>query len=357
MMKPWRLLPMAVALGVTVNAGVAAAQTVIVRSAPQGSTIEVQVNAEDVKSATADSYGDATLDLRLLGAVSQRNVHFFVDVCSNRVRVRVVEQGLQPAAAEPACRRIEVSGLFVMRSITTFVVDLDAETAVVHLRQGPAPLSWVGRGEAAAGRAWGTPRTGLQLSAGLGLATFTDFGTVACGTVTSCSTSNLKGAVTVEAAFWIKRFLAAQVSYVKPARVTASGSEDTFRFDSALDTKVVTVAANVGGPVGPARVYAIAGMNHHQASFTTTETINDTTVVVDSVTRTIKGGTQSFELKTAGWGWLFGGGFELWATRPAAFYMEGQYGQLKGPSVSGGEGAINDHLFVLQAGVRVHIGR
>src|SRR4029077_6432554 len=182
--------------------------------------------------------------------------------------------------------RIDVSGLFVMRSVTTFVVDLDGGTAVVHLRQGPAPLSWVNRGEAAVGRTWGTPRTGLQLSAGVGFATLSDFSTVACGTETSGSAKDVKGAVTVEAAFWIKRFLAAQVSYVKPARVTAGGSSDTFRFDSALDAKVFTIAANVGGPVGPVRVYGIAGMNHHEATFSTTETINDSTIVIDTVTQT-----------------------------------------------------------------------
>lgn len=359
MMKAWRLLPLAVALGVTVGAGSAAAQTVIVRSAPQGATIEVQVNAEAVQSATADVNGDARLVLGLPVTGSQRSVRIYVDSCPNLLRVRLVELGGQPASPGPACGRSEIGGVFVLGSVTTFVVDLDGPNASVHLRQGPAPFEWVSRGEdlERARRFAGTPRSGLALSAGAGVATFSEAVPVACGNLTSCVGQDLKGAVTVEGTYWIRRYLAAQVSFVRPAHVTASGSGDSFRFNSTLDTRIVTVAANVGVPIGPVRIYGQGGRNHHQATFSTTETIDDVTVVTGNVTQTIKGGTQPFELKTAGWGWLFGGGLEAWATQSVAFYAEGQFVRLKGTALGGGEGAIDDHLIVMRVGARIRLGR
>jgi hypothetical protein len=358
MMKPWRLLPLTVALVVTVGAGVAAAQTVIVRSAPQGSTIEVQVNTEGFQSAKADAYGDAALTMSMPAGVSQTNVRIYVDTCAGLVRVRLVEQGRQPAPPEATCGRSEIPGVFVMAAITTFVVDLDGPSPSVHLRQGPAPPEWVSRGEGPAKKiAWGIPRSGLALSAGAGFANFSNALLVACGAVSACSGDDFKNTLAAGAMYWIKPYIAAQVSYIKPGNVTATGNSDTFNFNSALDTRIVTVTANAGGPVGPVRIYGLGGWNHHQATLSTTETINDTTVVVDGVTQTIKGGTQAFELKTAGWGWLFGGGLEGWLKRPVAFYLEGQYLQLKGAAVGGVEGAIDDKVFVIQAGVRVRIGR
>jgi hypothetical protein len=358
MIEPWRLLPLMVALGVTVGAGVAAAQTVIVRSAPREATIEAQVNAEGAQSAKADTNGDATLTVKMPSAVSQTNVRVYVDTCLDVLRVRLVETGRQPGPPEAACSRSEIPGVFVMAPVTTFVVDLDGANAVVHLRQGPVPPEWVRRGEGPAKRInWGTPRAGLELSAGVGLAKFSDAVQVTCGTVTSCAGKDLRGTLAVGAMYWIKPYVAAQVSYLKPGKVTASGSGNGFRFDSTLDTRIMTIAANVGGPIGPVRVYGLGGWNHHQATFGTTETFDDTTVVVDNVTQTIKGGTQAFELKTAGWGWLFGGGLEAWAKRSVAFYAEGQFARLKGAAVGGVEGAMDDHLFVLQVGARVRLGR
>src|SRR5947199_1360964 len=38
-------------------------------------------------------------------------------------------------------------GVFVMRRVTTFVVDLDGTAASIHVTQGPPPAAWVGRGQ------------------------------------------------------------------------------------------------------------------------------------------------------------------------------------------------------------------
>src|SRR5207247_4416278 len=163
------LLPLLI---MTAGLGTAAAQTAIVRSAPPGSTIELTMNGGAVTSATADNYGDATLTVPARTAEAAVEIH--VDDCGNRVRVLIVERGLQPSTPEPGCSRIDIGSVFVMRPMTTFVVDIDSSATSVHLTQGPPPAIWVQRGAAAAGssRSWGTPTNGLVGSAGLGYSMF-----------------------------------------------------------------------------------------------------------------------------------------------------------------------------------------
>src|SRR3954454_6261004 len=92
--------------------GAAAAQTVIVRSAPQGSTIELTMNGGAPVSVAADTFGDATLTVPARTTEAAVQVH--VDDCGNRVRVLLVERGIQPSPAEPGCNRIDIGSVFVM---------------------------------------------------------------------------------------------------------------------------------------------------------------------------------------------------------------------------------------------------
>jgi hypothetical protein len=105
------------------------------------------------------------------------------------------------------------------------------------------------------------------------------------------------------------------------------------------------------------RLYGIAGLNHHEATSTTTQTFDDTTVVVNGVTQTIPGGTQSFGQKFSGWNWVFGGGFEMWFSGAVALYGEVNVVKLKSPPSGGGEGGLDDRALVAIVGARVHIGR
>jgi hypothetical protein len=120
---------------------------------------------------------------------------------------------------------------------------------------------------------------------------------------------------------------------------------------------MITVAGMAGGPVGPVRLYGLAGRNRHHGVFITSETIDDATVVVDGVTQTIKGGTQLFEHRTEAWNWLFGGGLEAWATRSIAFYVEVQRARLKASDIGASEGGIDDRLMLIVVGARVRLGR
>jgi len=335
--------------------GTASAQTVIVRSAPQGATIEATLNGGAPASATADNFGDARLTLQ--ARITEAAVLVHIDDCGNRVRVLIVERGVQPAAPDPGCNRIDIASVFVMRPVTTFVVDMDGAATAVHLTQGRPPASWVERGAAAQhGISWGMPSKGLFVSIGGGYSAFSNAVQTACGDVQTCERTNFGGGGTIGAGYWITPYLGVEASYIRPADVAVTGSSDTFRFDSRLTVRAAAIAGKLGVPLGPTRLYGFGGVNRHESTLTTSETINDSTVVIDSVSQTIKGGTQTFARKTTGWNWIAGGGLELWVSRWIGMYGELTLATIKGAPTTGGEGGIDERATSITGGLRVRFG-
>ena len=352
-MEFWRPLVFAAALSVTLGIDAATAQSVIVRSAPAGSKVELVLNEEVVGSAAVAADGDATVtaDLQATLHKAEAGVHVFLDTCPELLRVLLVEGGLQPPASGPGCTRNSIAGLFVVRGVTTFVIDVHNPDPALWLRQGPAPPTWLGL-EAPGhrfGREWPDARNGLELFAGGGAVLYGNAVSSACGTATTCSGSDFSVAYRVGATFWLKKMIGAEVSFLKPRDLAQSGSgttsgSATYQFQNTLRTQMLTVTGNIGVPVGPVRIYGQAGGDYHVATSTTAETITNS-------------GTQTLALKTAGWGLLFGGGAELWMNHWFAAYAEGGYAQLKGNAVGGGQGALDDHVIYAVLGGRVHIGR
>jgi hypothetical protein len=360
MMQPWRRVTLAAALNVTVGVGVASAQTVIVKNAPPGSAVELVMNADTVGSATVSPGGEAKLTGKLAGSAAETgtDVRIYVDVCANLQRVLLVERGLQPPPQE-ACSRREIVGVFVLRRVTTLVVDVAGPNPMVWLRQGSVPKEWLGEGPArpARARVWRSSATGLALFGGGDFVRFSNAVATSCGNVEQCSGKRSLGSFTVGAAYWFTPYLAAEASYLKLGDVPVDGRGDTFRFNSSLDAQVLSVVGKVGAPIGGARIYGQGGANYHRATLSTNQTIDDVTVVVDDVEVTLPGGTQAFQLRTGGWGWLFGGGLEIWVARSFAIYAEAGYVALKGGDRDGGEGSINERVTYILAGARVHVGR
>jgi hypothetical protein len=359
-MRPLSIVMCVCALSVTAGVGAARAQTVIVTNAPAGSTIELQLNAEAARSTTADSNGDATMAVGLPRGLDETDVRFVVDLCGPVVRLHLVNPGVQPPPAAAPCNRNAIPSLFVMRSVTTFVVDLAGSNVSIHLTQGPAPRTWLAHGTLAEqGRRsfQAAPPAGLMLFAAAGLGTFRNAVATTCGNLTTCTGGNSAGAGAAGVAYWINRFFGGEITFGKRTTATANGNGEMFRFDSTLDARVITIAGMVGAPVGPVRMYGLAGRNRHHASFTTTETIDDATVVVDGVTQTIKGGTQVFDHTTEAWQWLFGGGVETWVNKAFAFYVEVQRARFKATDIGATEGGIDDHLMLIVVGARVRLGR
>ncbi|MEP6917806.1 MAG: hypothetical protein ABJC89_19320 [Acidobacteriota bacterium] len=339
MQKWWRLLGLAAAMNVGLGAGVALAQTVVVRKAPAGTTVEVALSAATVGTAPADANGDAIVAFKLpeTDGKAELDAYVFVDYCDTMRRVVVVERGRAPLPPSAGCERREIPGLYWVRRVSTLVVDVGGPIPTLLLIKGTYGLN------DPVARSWTPSMTGLSVFGGGALSSYRDARQIACGDVTPCGGSDSGIGYTAGATFWFSRFLAAEGGYVKPHRATANGSSTTFTFNSELDPRLITIVGKVGGPIGPVRLYGLGGANYHQAMLTTTETI-------DSVTQTI-------EIKTKGWGLLFGGGGEVWVSRFVALYGELNFASLKGAPTRGGEVRLDDRLRLITFGARVRIGR
>jgi hypothetical protein len=351
MMESRRLLALAAALNLTLGIGVGSAQTVLVRNAPPDSTIEVVHNDAPVGSAKADASGIATIPVDLSGRVkkTETDAQIFVDVCDAVRRVLIAERAVVPPSQEPGCVRRDMGGIFLVRQVSTLVVDFGGSSPTLMLRQGRVSLE--------PARSWSAAPRGLVLFGGGAFTKASNAGALACGTLTECSSSDSGIGYTAGAEYWITEYLAAEGGYIRPAEATAEGSGDTFRFDNTFKAHVVTAAGKVGVPVGPVRIYGKVGGTYTRATFATTQIMEETTVTVGGATQTIPGGTQSYGVKTVGWSWLFGGGMEVWVAPSFAVYGEFGRAALKGVALDEDEeGTLDERLTSIFFGARIRIG-
>ena len=329
------------------------AQSVLVRSAPANSTVEVLLNNASVGTATADADGNARLplDLAARGVKPDTDVHLEVDVCGTTMRVLVLERAVQAAPAEEGCDRRDVTGLFFLRRVSTLVVNVAGTVPTIMLIQGPFRP-----GDELVTRSWRAAPTGLVLSGGAGLGNFSNAVAEACGNVQGCTGDGAGLAYTGAVGYWVLPFVGAEASYTVPADMTASGSASNYRFDSTLDSRILTIVGKGGVPAGPVRVYGQFGAIYHRTLFRTEQTNDPQTVTIDGVEQTIPGNTQTFELPTDGWGMVFGGGLEVWVSSWLGIYGEFGRAALKGNARDDREGSIDERFTSVVVGARVHIG-
>lgn len=350
--RSWRFVVLAAACYALAGAGLAYGQTVIVRNGPPGAAVDLVMNAAEVDSATADASGHATLSMRLPGgAQDETAVAILVDSCDARRRVVFVERGRSAPPVPAGCTRQTLGGVFVLRPVSTVVVDVTPPRSRVLLRQGAFDPDLPPR-------VWDQSPSGLNLFGAGGVTWIGSAGTEACGiSVPTCSSEASGVGYGLGAAYWFKPFFAAEATWLRPAEVTAEGSGTTYRFTSSLDARVVTMSAVLGIPSGPVRIYGKGGANYHQGLLTTTQTVDDQVRSIDGVEQTIPGATQVFERRTGGWGWQFGGGAEFWPNRWVAVFGEVGWTKLKGNDLDGGEAVMDDRIVSVMLGVRVRIGR
>ncbi len=323
------------------------AQTVMVRGVPPGAKVEAVVDTAPAGSTTANPAGEATVVIPRIAGKTDAEANIFIDVCADNLRrVLIVERGKAAAAPGEGCDRKEVQGLYWIRSVSTVVVTMSDPTPRVLLRQGSYSFK--------PPRVFGPP-TGLVIFGGGGLSRISDIGLFACGDVSSCSdkASGWSGMAGVE--YWVKPWLAAEGAYLKPANAKSSGSGEGFRFDSVLKADVFSIAAKIAIPVARVRMYGKIGRDYHDATFETDQTLDDRTITVDDAPQTVKGGRQTYGLRTQGWGWIYGGGLEVWTAPAFALYLEAGRGQLKGPGVDNVDGTLDDNVNYILVGARVRI--
>jgi hypothetical protein len=341
MLKCWRPLVIAAALNVTVGAAMSAAQTVMLRNAPAGAKVEVLLNGAPVGSGQAGPDGEATIALNTGDTIGPGGLdtNIALDACEAVRRVVLTDHAKAAVPPAAGCDRHEISGIFWVRQINTLVFDLSGNAPSLLLIKGkyvyhaPVPEDQP--------HVWRPLPTGLALFGGAGTAKFSNAFGLACGNVSPCTGQDSGlGAYSFGATYWFTRFLAAEGGYIKPRDVIARGG-DTFTFNSTQNTELFTVVGKIGIPAGPVRLYGLAGGNYHQASTNSSETIDLT--------------TQSFALKTRGWGWMFGGGGEVWIWKKVALYSEFDIARLKGSAEGGGEAIMDDHLAVIVGGIKVRL--
>ena len=357
MIRSWPLRWLAAFfVSASLTPALAAAQTVIVRQAPPGGVVEVAVGSEIVGSTTADSLGDATVTLKSFPRppAVEMSAQVFVDVCGTRRRVLLVERSFQPPPVADDCVRRALAGFFVLRPVSTLVIEVGETTPILRIRQGPAPEAWLRHGPPPPPSLF-TAAPGLEIFGGVNLVTFRDAVGRSCGTLQGCSGKDFTPAYGVGAAYWVSPYFGAHASYLRAATVKVSGTGAGYVFDADIDVEVLTVSGIAGVPIGRSRLYGFFGANRHRAAFVTTETTEDTTVVENGVPRTISGGTEVFVLNTAGWGWQFGGGFDVWMTPAFAFFGEAGSGPIKGSNQDAPEGQTDDHFTFVLAGARVRL--
>ena len=335
MLRFWRPLALAAACPV-LFASAAAAQTVIVTHAPPGDKIEVVLVGKPAGSAVVDSSGVATVPINLQAATSaaQMDARVYVDVCSKLHRIVITERNQLPSAKEEGCDRREISGIFWVRPVNTLVINVGGPIPTMLLTRGkynvsdPSPLK--------------RAPLGFVVFGGGGLMKFSDVATFACGTVPDCSRDDSGIAFTAGGAYWILPWLAAEGSYIRPSKLTTTGSGTDFDFTTDFDAHVITAAANLGIPIKAVRLYGKIGGIFHRATRTTKQTAGTE--------------TQTTALKTQGWGPLFGGGLEGWVTPAFAIYFEAAFGSLKGkPTVRMVEGDLDEGFKSVMVGARVRL--
>jgi hypothetical protein len=342
------------AIHVVIGCGAVSAQTVVVRSAPPNTTIEFVLNGAVTATATAGADGIATLPATT-GALADRDMvdaSAWVDDCGSTRRVVIMNRVMQPPPGD-GCRRTQVQTLFLLQRVTNILIDLETAAPTSRLRQGPVPEEWlrppVTGGETRA-RISIAPR-GAVLFAGGENASAGDLLSPACGDVTGCTKSGRAFSYAAGFSYWFSQYFAAESSYVRPSKPTASGSGDRFHFDSDMDGGLLVFAGKGGIPIGRVRLFGSFGAAYHRATFTTHETIDDAT----SAGQTIAGGTSTYQWRTQGWAPAFGGGMEVWLSRSIGIYGEVARLGLKG-SDTDSEAQTDATITAIMFGGRYSLG-
>lgn len=333
-----RPLVIAAALNVTAGTAIAAAQTVMIRNGPPSTNVEVLLNGATVGTGVTDANGEVTVPLTAGSVIGEKGIdtNIFVDVCDKVRRIQIVDRTkIVPAPAE-SCDRREISGIFWVRTVNTIVFDLG----------GPAPSLLLVRGtyvyraprDENAPRTWRPLPTGLLVYGGGGYSKLSNIFAQACGNAANCSgTDTGLGGYTFGVTYWITRWIGAEAAYAKPRSMKATGG-DTYSFTSTQDADIFTFAGKGGIPVGPVRFFGEGGLDYHQGTWNTSETIDVA--------------TQTFQYKTHGWSYMWGGGAEVWIWKKVAIYADLGVIRVKGGANSGGEAQLDDSIRYLFTGAK-----
>ncbi len=314
----------------------ASAQTLILKGAKPGETVELVVNDAPANTGTVAADGSATVTGNIPLNASKRaemDARLYLDACGDRRRVLVVNRNQLPQPAADGCTRTEVSGIYWVRQRSTIVIDVSTPIPDVLLRQGTYNPNAPTRRLA--------PK-GLVLFAGGGMSKLGEAAFIACGDVANCRDDGLAGGYHVGATLWVTRWLGLETSYLRPSKIKIDGSgTSAFTFNNRIDLDVINAIVKGALPIGPVRLFGQGGMSYHEARNILTETLGDA--------------TQTVETHTDGWSYTFGGGMEGWITERFAIYGEVGQTKIKGKERLAEVIRIDDSLTHYMVGLRVRV--
>jgi len=346
MVNGWRLVATTAAV-VIASAGTGSAQTVYLRNAAAGTNVDVVVNAASAATGVVDAEGEAKVEFKLPEGKTEMDANVFVDACDGGKlrKVLITDRVRLPPAPAEGCDRREIPGIYWVRPVNTIVVDVGGATPSLLLVRGsytpPKPSADGSTEDESPAR---PVPSGLLMFAGGSYTNYRDAGILFCGNA-QCEPKTTGLTYTFGVDVWLTRFVGFEGSYLHPHEVKASGGDSTFAFNTTMDSDVWTAAGKLGAQAGVVRIYGKAGMNYHQATTRTAETIDTS--------------AQAIEYKTTGWSWLFGGGMEAWMgeKQRLAIFADAGIMRIKGPSEGGGEAKIDDRLKYVTVGLKLRLSR
>lgn len=335
-------------IGLLASGARASAQTIIVKDAPAGGEVEVIVNNKVVVSDKANGNGRATLVVP--GSPADLDGQVSIDSCGTKRRILITQPSVTLAAADGACVRRDIPGLFLIKGVSTIVFTVEGANPRLLLRQGPFNPD-------APPKTWAAVPSGLMIYGGTGFGALGQFSLSQCGTVVDCKADGTGFSLSAGAEFWIGRFAAVEVSFLRPASGTTEGTGTGFTFDSELKANVLAVGAKAGVPVGPVRLYARGGLNRTESLSHMSQTIAERSYTINEVPVTVPSSTLVTEHETKGYGWYVGAGFELWLNRHVAPFLQLDYQKLKGDDLVDSENLLDDRHMQVGVGIKVRLGK
>lgn len=326
----------------------ASAQTIIVKDAPAGGEVEVVVNNKVVVSDKANGNGRATLVVP--GSTADLDGLIAIDSCGTKRRILITQPSVALTAADGACVRRDIPGLFLIRSVSTIVFTVEGANPRLLLRQGPFNPD-------APPKTWAAVPSGLMVYGGTGFGALGQFGLQQCGSVADCQADGSGFSLSAGAEFWIGRFAAVEVSFLRPSSGTTEGAGTGFTFNSELKANVLAFGAKAGVPVGPVRLYARGGLNRTESLSHMSQTIAERSYTINEVAVTVPSGTLATDNETKGYGWYVGAGLELWLNRHVAPFLQLDYQKLKGDDLVDSAYVLNDRHMQVGVGIKVRLGK
>jgi hypothetical protein len=332
------------------------AQTIVLRHAAPATLAEAVFRTSAGK-AEVQPNGDAAIELQFPTAEGEAEISAAIhaDSCGTTVRIVLVGRIDETPPPGPGCQRRSIAGMFVLRPDTSLMIDLEASTPTVRIRQGPIPEVWFLEGPIPSYRS--APR-GIVVHAGGGLGRMERTLLRLCGDALSCTRETTKINLTFGAAYWLTRWLGVEGSVLRLNALEADGFDERYEFVGEVSPRVAAISLLGGLNVRSTRFYGRAGAAYHRAGVRTTQVTYARTIDVGDTVVTFPTAQQNFTFSTSGWGPVWGAGVEGWLGEKTALFADFSFITIEGTNANDDSSVrtIDERPLSFNAGLKIHFG-